>query len=362
MLNQLEPYRQEQNPIQNLVDFEARVKRVDIESPIEVKLVDNGENIRFDYQGMSLTGKVDRPLMHQLGGRIWKTETTDFESIEKIWRYKFGGDKQGLEADIASAFRKYDLSIRYFKRNAVNNVYGIVSPSFVDVNQLHFRQRFLQEVRKSSILSPRSLGLKQLRTGEIIEQFVFESHGFQTEYQYGLKYAKNNGYDAYKVNWGRVVLICSNGLTSWAGQKYRWKHNKEIDLAEFITFTVNDGIRNQQWLEQKITDAREKELAESDVAELRDRLSLARASKDRVMSQLEAEARVVGKNEWALSQALTYLGTHEKALPIRNMHQLTNLGTDILERSLNSVLKDESRRYADGAYGLVLPKKLQAAA
>ncbi len=362
MLNQLEPYRQEQNPIRDLVGFEAQVKRLDIESPIGVKLTDDGKIVKFEYQGIIITGKVDRPLMHQLGGRAWKIARNDFKAVENIWRNKFHTDKRELEAVISATFRNHDLSIRYFKRNAANEIYGIVSPYFVDVNQLHFRQRFLQEVRKSSLLSPRSLGIKLLQTGEIIEQFRFESHGFQTEYQYGLKYAKNNGYDAYRVNWGRLVLICSNGLTSWSGQKYLWKHNKEIDLADFIKFTVQDGVSNQLWLEQKISDAREKELAHSEVVELRNRLSLSNASKDRVIQQLEKESKLVGQNEWALSQALTYLGTHEKAFPIRNMHQLTNLGTDILERSLDSVLRDQSQQYADGTYKLVLPKTFRSAA
>jgi hypothetical protein len=38
----------------------------------------------------------------------------------------------------------------------------------------------------------------------------------------------------------------------------------------------------------------------------------ARATKDRILTRLDHEFRDTGSNEWSVSQALTYLGQHEK--------------------------------------------------
>ena len=85
-------------------------------------------------------------------------------------------------------------------------------------------------------------------------------------------------------------------------------------------------------------------------------MSLAQASKQRMLDRIKIESNEVGYNEWALSQSLTWLGSHEKSIQKRSQRQLTGLGTDILEHSLDEVLEEESQLYYDGSYGLVLPK------
>jgi len=360
MFDQYNKYTQKNSPIHELVKFEATIQQLNIEQAIQVNLSSDGQNIQFTYNGVRFYSAVERPLIHQLGGRIWKNCPT-FKDVNKLWQYTFKQNPAQLEQALVDIFSRYDLTIRYHTDNkGINRVYGIVTENFVDVNQLDFRQRFIEQISESSALIPESQGVEKGAYGEVIEYFKFDHAGFQTEFRYGLVHAKNNGYDAYKVNWQRLVLICTNGLKAWkGGNRFAWKHTKEVDLAEFIDQTVNDGVANQVYLEECINTARENPLHKSDIEQLIERMSLAKASKQRVTNRIKVEANEVGFNQWALSQSLTWLGTHEKGIQPRVQKQLTGLGTDVLEHSLGEVLEEESPIYYNGSYGLLLPKNFR---
>ncbi len=76
------------------------------------------------------------------------------------------------------------------------------------------------------------------------------------------------------------------------------------------------------------------------------------------MNRLEVEAKSVGGNERALSQALTWLGSHDRHIGHWTKTQLTSLGTEILENSLPHVLPSESLIQGNGMYGMVLPERV----
>ncbi len=249
------------------------------------------------------------------------------------------------------------MTARYYRdARGVDRIYGFVSPSFVDINPLEFRKQFIEQIRQSTALSLQSEGLASSKLGDVMEWFNFDSSGFQTKYRYGLNYARNSAYDAYKVRWGREIIICTNGLTRWEGSVSRWKHTRELAMNDFLEETINEGIGNQQWLEQRIDVARGNPLAVDTFHELMTRLSLAAATKERVRSRVEVEAQAVGRNEWALSQAMTWLGSHDRHLSFWGKQQLTNLGTELLENSLQKVLEVDVRPRGDGLYGIVLPQ------
>lgn len=355
MLNQRRVYNEKTNPIQALVSRENTMQQLNVELPVKVRLSENGKNVQIVHNGVVLNGAVERPLIHQLGGRAWGNNQ-GFTVIEELWQQKFDHNRAELEQDLAGVFSRHDLSIRYHTDKGQNKIYGIVTPHFVDVNQLEFRKNFIEQTRQTTALIPESQGFRVGRFGEVIEYFDFDSSGFQTEFRYGLVYARNNGYEAYRVNWERLVLICTNGLTGWRGNNFSWKHTKEFDLAEFIASTVKEGVGNQKFLEERITASRNTQLNQNWIQELMARLSLIPPSKNRITDRLAIEAQQVGYNEWALSQSLTWLGSHEKALSFRSQRQLIDLGTSILEHSLDEVLEEESKPCYDGYYGLILPK------
>lgn len=342
-----------------LVNLESTVKEVDIDAPPTAQMNDSGQALRLVHKGRIFQGRVDRPLMHQIGARIWP-EAREYSDVARRWQEAFETDKVQLESAIADSFTRYDLKLRYIEQGGANQIYGIVSPHFREVNQLAFREAFLQEARRSTALVAKTKRLGRTRFGHIIEFFHFDSPGFQVGFDYGLVYARNTGYDAYKVDWGRLVLVCTNGLTLWEDHnRSKWHHNHRVDLSVFLSRTVAEGIGNQQFLENRIRLSRDTELLPDATDELLSRLSLATATKLRLAKQLEEESRVVGANEWALSQALTYLGTHDRHMSFNTKRQLTELGTDILERSLTEVLAKDAAVGRDGTYGLLLPSSMR---
>ncbi|WP_041193235.1 hypothetical protein [Candidatus Symbiobacter mobilis] len=346
----------EEAPLHLLVEREKKLHQLHVELPVRIKLLNNGSLIQITYNNIVLLGAVCRQLIHQIGSRAWGY-SLDYQKISKNWSEKFSSNCIALEQELESVFDRFDLTIRYEKDRIGNNkIYGIVSPNFVNVNQIDFREQFLSKIKKSTYLTPISNGMKFDRYNRVIETFDFNNPDYQTSYSYGLVYAKNNGYESYKVNWERTILICTNGLTAIESNESIWKHTKDIDLHDFITQTVQVGIINQKHIEERIELSQNSLLHRSTFDELMRRLSLSNASKNRIQSRLAIESNAVGNNQWALSQSLTWLGTHEKAIPIRNQEQLTRLGTDILESSLEHVLEQPPQIMRDQSYGLVMPK------
>jgi hypothetical protein len=341
------------DPLLKRMQFEERIVRLPLDGSVRVALANDGKTARFQQAQQVLVAKVERPLIHQLGSRLWNTQ--DYGQIQKKW-HSMPADQ--LEQELILVFKNHDLVARYFTgANSVNHVYGFVTPHFIDVNPLSFREQFIEQVRQSTSLAVRSNGLIGLKNGDVMEWFDFQSFGFQTKYKYGLYYARNNGYDAYKVHWNREIIICENGLKDYKEGRTRWKHTRELALGQFINETIQEGLGNQQWLEKRIDAARSSQLAQNQFRELMVRLSLASATKERIQSRLDVEAHDVGSNEWALSQALTWLGSHDRHISTWSKQQLTTLGTEVLEKALPQVLIAEANIKTDGMYGILLPNR-----
>jgi len=354
--HKLAPEQSITDSLTKLVAFENQVNELPIERAPHVELSETGKSLAIRYAGRTLRGDLNRPLMHQLGGRLWPDEA-EFSDVAERWQTRFELNKSQLESDIATVFTRHDLTVRYFDQRGTHQIYGVVSPQFVRVNQLDFRNAFLEEVRRSTALVPQTKSVGRTLYGNSVEFFHFDSPGFQVDLDYGLVYARNTGYDAYKVDWKRYILICTNGLKGIDSQnQYKWYHNGHVDIGAFLTQTVKEGVRQQKLLEAKIEAARATTLDRETLGGLLHRLSLAEATKQRLAERVTFESGMVGQNEWALSQAFTYMGTHDRHISFRTKTQFTGFGTDILEQSLDSTLEDGARIGKDGCYGLLLPR------
>lgn len=345
------------NLLNERVRFEQGVTALPFDHPVQVTLAPDGKSVQFTHRGRAFQAKVERPLIHQLGSRVWGS--LEYPEVADRWKRLSANQPSQLQQELAAIFQRHNLVARYYRdKTGVERIYGFVSPSFVDVNPLDFRQQFIEHIRHTTALSPKSEGLIGFANGDVMELFDFHSTGFQTEYQYGLLYARNSGYDAYKVHWGRVIIVCENGLNYWEGSIMRWKHTRKVAMGDFIDATIKEGVGNQKWLEQRIHSPRATRLQQDGIGELMARLSLAVATKERIHNQIRIEAKAVGETEWALTQALTWLGSHERHISPWSKRQLTALGTNVLENSLEKVLAEETRPYKDGLYGVLLPKSL----
>ena len=83
------------------------------------------------------------------------------------------------------------------------------------------------------------------------------------------------------------------------------------------------------------------------------RLALASATKERVSARLHHEFSDTGPNEWSVSQALTFLGEHEKAIPYRVREDLTRLGSSLLEQPLAQVVSAPPTLSSAGFYDIL---------
>lgn len=350
------------NPLTTLTSFEKALHKVDVEQEVKVHFSDDGKSLQVIHRGLEFYGQIERPLIHQLGCRAWGQKKT-YAEIERRWKKGFLDNRNTLASELAEVFKDHDLTIHYYRKASGRNfIYGVVSPDFIEVNQQDFREQFLATLGSTIPLKPRSGGITLSRSGQVIEVFDFNTPGFQTKYSYRLVYARNNGYEAYKVNWGREVVICKNGLTTWKGSNFSWRHTRQIDLDDFIRNTIDAGVANQSHLEGRIHTSRETALQQPLFNELLARLSLARTTKNRIASRLAIETKEVGENEWALSQSCTWLGNHGRHIPIGIKLQLITLGTTILEQSLRDTLRIQVTVDRSGHYGILLPPELSQTA
>ena len=342
--------------LQALVDFESQVRELTVEDSPHIQLADDGKQLTISSGGVRLQGNLDRPLVHQVAGRVWP-DAGDFSAVAARWESRFRRNKRELETDISDMFSRRDLVVRYVEQRGINQIYGVVTPHFVEVNQLDFRKSFLEAARLQTALVAKTERVERTRFGNIVEYFQFDSPGFQVGMEYGLVYARNTGYDAYKVDWRRYVLVCTNGLRQWSRtDQIKWHHTHRVELGEFIRKSIEDGIGNQRFLEDRIHTARENSISQDALGAFLSRLSLGEATKERLAARVMEESRTVGANEWALSQALTFLGSHDRHISFRAKRQLSDLGTDILEHSLANVMAGQSQVGKDGFYGMVLPE------
>lgn len=169
MLDQTKMLSGERNPIMELVNEEKNIKKIDAEGPITVQLANDGKTLLLTHGGLNLHSNVNRPIIHQLGGRAWG-RSKEFKQIDTIWHKKFSKNPSDLEQELASVFRENDLSIRYATNSrGKNSIYGIVTPHFVDVNQLEFRRQFIEQVQKNDSLKAESSGITRSYYGDVTE-------------------------------------------------------------------------------------------------------------------------------------------------------------------------------------------------
>jgi hypothetical protein len=298
-------------------------------------------------------GRVERPLIHQLGTRLWPNlRQRGYSLVENEWKSQFENDAKKLVAGIEGILTQQDLVLRYHEARGVNSIYGIVTNSqFVEIDQIWFRSKFLKEIKKHRCIQPLHPGEEKFPAGSPIsnretrpyEVFAFKEEEKELGQRMILFYGKNNGYSAFKVEWGRWILICKNGLSIFSGKECSWHHHRDVYITDFIDEIVRNGQKLHQETQEGIESRRTTELLPKQVFELAERLDVNKTSKQHFLERLDIEVRTQGHNEWALSQALTFLGSHERTISPNTRRYLCRVGTRILEGSLGRFLQQGSQ-------------------
>ena len=196
---------------------------------------------------------------------------------------------------------------------------------------------FLGEATKTGALNLNSTTIIN-KYGEIIEKFDCNFDSEEIKFSYLLHHAGNNGYNAVKVQFGRVVIVCTNGLTRVEGEAFKWFHTNHQSINSFVNLTVNTGIKQKQLVHLNIENARNRMLSRDTFNEILQRPELVRIGKQKIVDQLKSEINKEGANEWALSQCLTWIGTHDNTLTSYPKSKLIKAGSKILDQSLQDYL------------------------
>ncbi|EED31258.1 hypothetical protein NOR53_2468 [gamma proteobacterium NOR5-3] len=330
-------------------DLESKVRKETLGQCVCVKVCKSTRQISVSTPEMTFVGALDNKLIHQLGSRIWKD--SDLKTTCRLWA---GCEESELESLLQVGLANSGVVLRYIQARGTNTLYGITSRRFVEVDQGLFREQLVKSLRRLGIL-PRS---KVFKTpfGEVVEEFSTPGQGGQVGLRCRAVYGLNNGYSSYRIIWGRVVLICSNGLTAFESVgRDRWIHNSDVDVDVFVEESVTEAYSRLAVTEKQIADARSRAINYSLLDQFMTRLALANASKERVRKRLIHEFSDTGHNEWSVSQALTYAGEHEKPIPIGSREILTRIGSRLLETPLIEIVASPAIVNTSGFYDILRP-------
>lgn len=325
------------NHLKELVEFEKQVKNLSIESAdkVEVFFSKTKDQIALRINSNDYYGFLKRDLIHQLGSIIFGDH--DFEKILTLWKEELSHTPLKLKVRIVSACKARKLILKYFTKNSKNEIYGFVSPQFQFINQIEFRDLFIAELNKiDEFKIESSMELNQF--GQVEESFIPTFCRHNIAYTYRLIYGKNNGYSAIKVDWGRLIKVCSNGLTKFEGSKFVLAHKQNSNYTAFAKLTVEEGIKNYNFINQRIEKSSNIVLKQSLLSDFLGGMTIARATKERISDRFKIEQNVTGPNEWSLSQSLTWLAQHEKAIGNFTKGILRDTGTTILENGLENFM------------------------
>lgn len=340
---------------------EAGLRKVDFRSinRLTVHIIRNRASRIIEFRSAGcvvFVAAAERPIVHQIGSRLYGFNE-EWEKISSQFSYDLQEDRAALECRIVEALQHHNLAALVQANEPVAKVYGIVSKSFRQIPVSTFRtavHRLLARLGKN----PQQSEVSSSSYGELSEVFPAFFNSPQVRYDLQVYYPKNNGYDAGRLVWNRSVLICSNGLfRSDRISHNRWIHLESASLNAALEQALQEGETLRQATENCIRTSMERPLNCDLYRELRSRLYIAEVSRERVDHQLALETKATGATEWSLSQALTWLGTHERALTKRVGTALQAVGTGVLEEGLEGYLRQPARVLPDGEpAGPLLPQ------
>ncbi len=320
-----------ESALNQVIQLERRVTCLPLDKSVSIDFLNSARSISIATDGKVFSGQLTIPLIHQLGSRIWRH--LDRKAILKLWARHIKSD---LSVLLANSLSKSNDILRYSEIGGRFQIYGITSPKFRDMCQGVFRDILTNILRHRGITPKNEVFLTPF--GEVAEGFCVPDQGGQVGLTCKVLYGLNNGYSSFRIIWGRQVLICSNGLTTFQTVgRDRWFHTNRLDITDFVTQSIDAASNHLSDVERQIQASRGRSAHSSVLGQFMKRLAVSKATKDRVQERLIHEFKDTGPNDWSVSQALTFLGQHENGIPFRVRDDLTRLGSVLLERSLEQL-------------------------
>lgn len=352
--------------LQKLTEYEGGLKKVRLVPSVSFDVVIN-DTLDLLIYGELYKVKLNPHIIHQLGNRIFQNLGNSLVSINKHWYERIKNHKVELANEIKTKLLQQNATLLLDVEK--NTLYGIISDQFCEINQLKFRSEFI-DTYKTYGLSEKAANNNLTFFGEPREKFTFNANNFRkvgepVTYGIGIIYGLNNGYSSFRIALDRTILVCKNGMTSVEKLHFaQLKHTKEYSIPAFIENIKNNIFEYDEFFQKVISGAKIRSINPNQVNELFARLHVTTVIKNRIKERFEIEKAATGENEWSLSQAFTYLATHfYKTYPDKhNGSILTEVGSNILDNSLEYVLDSSMKEYAYGeykTYGNLMPRGFQ---
>jgi len=313
-----------------LVDFDKGLKDIDFSGVVEVV---NGKEpqLLFKNDGKKYYAPIKNQFIHQLLARMYGE--IDIKTAIKEW--KENASSANFIAELNNSLKHRGIKLRTFSRNNENHVYGLVSNRFRHIDQLEFRDKLYQAFLNNGIKVNGTLKGTE-------ERFDLPVYDNEVSFELVISYARNNGYHGYRSEWERIIRICSNGLKRTEAESSHLIHHAEVDFNKFINKLIEHGVYELGEVGKHICVAKSKELTVADFNPLFSRLLLAEGVKERIIAKYTEEVKLYGNTEWSLSQAFTWMGTHDKYTYPGTRALIQETGTTVLEISLQSYLNNKS--------------------
>ena len=73
--------------LQKIHNYEKTLKKVSLNSSSLFELGING-GLKMEVDGDTYKAEIKRPLIHQIGNRLWHQKENDFNAINSMWNQK----------------------------------------------------------------------------------------------------------------------------------------------------------------------------------------------------------------------------------------------------------------------------------
>lgn len=327
----------------NLAEREKLVYEIKVDGRRINKLLIKDNILDIEYFGDHYFCFLSPGIICQIGSRIWKNRNC--KEIISFWRDSIGSNPNNdALSKIKNVFLENELIIRFFEAGGIGfEIYGIVTENFVQIDQLDFRENFIKNLNKCGFNNPDSGNVFLDKYKNVREIFNFSIPNSRFSISLNVKYGLNNGFSGFNFDWKRLILICTNGLGKVESQIHNsLKHYGETDIEMFTYQILSEAQKLMSFTEKSIFSAENRPLSATNYNLLNQKLRIASATKEKIQHKLKSEIDICGKNDWALSQAFTYIGTHDKHTADFTKRQLIYIGTKILETSLEQFISNDN--------------------
>jgi len=342
----------------DLVDYEKNITDILVQK-INVSFNNSNSSVIITDNKDSYIAQLNKNIIHQICSRIWQN-INRFTALDK-WENIINSNPDYLKQLIKIAIEKNPTILRVLKNGNNNIIYGIVGQSYIPVNQIEYRNELLILMKNYNILHISKFIINKRSVSEIFQMNEINS---KIRLNLLVNYPINDGYHGFHSSWIREIIICTNGLSEIQSKiSFHQKHDSQLNIEQYLKNIFFEGQNIYKNTDENIIKAKETKLDNKLFAEFMQRLHVATASKERLLNRLKTEIMDTNNTEWSLSQALTWIGTHERHMHNRPKFILKEAGTKILDLTLQKYLEDENNvatenLYEGYSYKALLPKFL----